>query len=61
MKKQSMQVRVEGSLLEAIEDLRGELEGRPDVFEVMTGAEVARRLIAHAVREHMAGRGPWQK
>lgn len=52
-------VKLAGALARAVVEIAGELEARDDVFETMTDAEVARKLIAWAVTEHRAKRGPW--
>lgn len=50
-----------GALRNAIAEIGAELEARDDVFDQMNDQEVSRRLIAYAITEHRAGRGPWPK
>ncbi len=59
--KKRIVVETSGALKEALEEVHGELEGRKDVLERLNPAEVGRRLMAYAIREHQAGRGPWPK
>lgn len=59
--KASITIKIKGALARAAVEIAGELEARDDVFEQMTDAEVARKLLAFAVNEHRAGRGPWPK
>lgn len=59
--KDRVVVSLDGNLRDAVMELSGELEARDDVFDKMTDAEVARRLIAYALVEHRAGRGPWPR
>lgn len=50
-----------GPLRDAVEQILAELETRDDVFDKLTMPEVARKLLAHGIAEHRAGRGPWAK
>lgn len=59
--KACVAVTLKGALARAVVEIAGELEAREDVFDTLTDAEVARRLLAYAVTEHRAGRGPWPK
>ena len=56
-----LRVEIKGTLRDAIERLHAELEVRDDVFDQPTAHEIVRRLLAHGLREQMAGRGPWPK
>lgn len=46
---------------DAVEQILAELETRDDVFDKLTMPEVARKLLAHGIAEHRAGRGPWAR
>ncbi len=61
MKTRVTILQLEGALKDAIEELRGELEGNPDVFDRLTPQSVARQLIVYGLKEHRAGRGPWAR
>jgi hypothetical protein len=57
----TLTVQLKGTLKDAIAEIRAEIEARDDTFDSVTVSEIARRLLAHAVVEHRAGRGPWPK
>lgn len=59
--KSTITVKITSTLKDAIDEIAGQLEQRTDVFERMSDAEVCRRLMAWAVVEHRAGRGPWPR
>lgn len=60
-KDKELTTRVAGTLRDKVLEVHAEVQARDDVFEDLTPHIVMRRLIAHALKEHMAGRGPWPK
>lgn len=59
MPKKRVIVEVSGPLLEGLLCVSREVAENRDVMEKLTDAAVGRRLMAYAIKEHRAGRGPW--
>jgi hypothetical protein len=59
MSEKSIVVSLKGTLRDAIVTIGAELESRDDIFDQMTEAEVARRLMIYAIQKHRNGEGPW--
>lgn len=57
----ALRLDIKGALRVAVAEITAEINASPDLFEEITDHECARRLLAHAIRDHKAGRGPWPK